>query len=494
MLALGLGAEAEALIQQALVDDPDASNDVGFGYVGAVAAIVAGRPDEAVALDGSPLLDDPEPRMWRGLRDRRLGRDTLAARALPALMTVAEDYPESLRRLVGPDLAEAAAEAGVPVPKPLLTKFAAALALEHGGNIDDALVAFARLSIAGTGRDRVRAAVHSVELKLASGRMSASDAADVLEQQTLVWRGDSLELSNRLRAAELRGAAGDWRKALDMLRESEAAFPEQRALIRSKKTAVLEAMLQTDGTKLAPLELVLLAADYADCIPDDGASARLATLLADKLMALDLPARAIPVLQGLVDRSQPGPSRAEFGMRLSQLLLDGGDVAGAATMLEASSSSPLPLGLSEARAVVAAKIQAAQGKSGEAAASLVGLKTPAADDLRATLLAKLGDWAGAAQALHVMAEKLVPASGPLAEAAQDVIIREATVGVQLADAGSLRELAGNLPRMSGVKAEMLRLLTESPITSTRDLPRAAGELNLARSISKQLQTTNSATP
>jgi hypothetical protein len=279
-----------------------------------------------------------------------------------------------------------------------------------------------------------------------------------------------------------------------MLRATDVAFPDQREFIRSKKAAVFEAMLQTDGTKLAPLDLVLLAADYADCIPDDGANARLATLLADKLMALDLPARAIPVLQGLVKRSHPGAARAEFGMSLSQLLLDGGDVAGAATTLEVSNSSPLPRSLFEARAVLAAKILLAQGKAREAAAALVGLNTPAADELRASLLARLGDWAGVAQALHALAEKLVPASGPLGEAAQDVIIKQATAGVQVADAEALRELAGYLPRMTGSKAEILRLLTETPITSTRDLPRAAGELKLARSISKQIQSLEPAAP
>jgi tetratricopeptide (TPR) repeat protein len=375
------------------------------------------------------------------------------------------------------------------MPPDQMTHYAAALALEHAGKFDEAIAAWQGVAAGSDRRDQVRATIRGAELQLSAGRIGPGEAADITERQSYAWRGDGQELTLRLRAADLRGAAGDWRAALEFLRATDVLFPDQREAIRTHKTAVFEAMMATHGARLSPLDVVMLASDYADCVPDGGKDARLAGLLAEKLMALDLPARAIPVLQGLVKSTQPGPARAEFGMRLGQLLLDGGDGEAALTALQASDAPNLSTELKENRLLLTAKTQAALGHTREAAGSLDDIHSAAADDLRASLLGQVGDWKGSLDALSALAEKTLPSDGALSASAQSLIVREATAAIHSHDPGQLRRISGYLPRMTGASADMLRVLTETAITSTRELPRAATELKLARKIPEQIQST-----
>lgn len=486
-MALGMGVEAQALMQLVVADDPQAAADAQVPALGAVAAVLAGRLDEADALDDPRLDGSSEVALWRGLRDRQRGQGTVAASGLAALAPLALAYPETLRRLVWPDVAEAAVEAGVPMAAEQLAPFARAMLLERSGKVDEALAAYKALE-AGTDRlDQVRAAVRGVELRLASGQIGTGEAADLMERQGFAWRGDAREAGIRMRAAELRAAAGGWRVALDSLRQVEGLFPDMRAAIKLRKGAVFQSMLSAQGGDLSPLDVVLLAAEYADCVPDGPAGATLATLLADKLMALDLPARAIPVLQGLVRGAPAGPARAEFGSRLAQMLLDGGDPSGAVAALQASAASDLPPPLMERRGLLLAKTRAALGDLAGAVAGLMESGTASADDLRAKLLANAGDWRGSLEALSDLAAKIVPSEGVLGEAAQDALLRQASAAAQAPDPAMLRVLERYAPRMTGARADLFRVLTAPPLGMTSELPRAARELKLARVIPQRLQ-------
>ena len=480
MIALGMGAEAQAIMEQLLAEDPQAAADAQVRALKAVAAVLAGRLDETDALEDASLADTNEMTLWRGIRDRRRGTTSTAAAALPGLAPLALAYPEPLRRLLRPDLAEAAAEAGIPLPDNQATPFAKALALERAGKTEEALAAWTALANSPDRLDATRASVRAVELNLAAGRLAPMDAADRLERQVFAWRGDGRELAVRMRVAELRAAAGRYRVALDALREADTLFPDQTAAITARKAAVFEGMLAAEGGKLSPLEVVLLAADYADCVPQGEAGAALAALLADKLMALDLPARAIPVLQGLVKSTTAGPARAEFGTRLAQLLLEGKDASGATAALEASAAPALPPLLVEKRAMLQARLQAAQGDTAGAGAALKAMDTANADELRATLLAAAGEWRGSLAALNDLAARTIPSEGALPEASQAIVIRQASAAARIPDITAMRTLAALLPRMTAPRRDLLHVLTEAPVTAATELPRASDELKLAR--------------
>jgi len=250
--------------------------------------------------------------------------------------------------------------------------------------------------------------------------------------------------------------------------------------------AVFQAML-AQPQAVPPLELVMLASDYAALLPD-GAGSGLAALLADKLMALDLPSRAVPVLATLLAAASPGAGRAAIGARLAQMQLESAAAPAAEAALKASSAPDLPAPLGEQRALLLARARVAQNDLPGATAGLLALGTAAADDLRATLLSQAADWPRSVAALSDLIAKTVPAEGPLSDGMQDAVLRQATSAVQAKDSALLAELPRRYAsRLSGARAELFNLLTAVPLRSPADLPRSATELSLARSLPDRLQ-------
>ena len=486
MIALGMGPEAHSLTQMVAADDPQAAADAEVSGLAAIAAVLSGRDQETAGLDDSRLDGTDEVQLWRGIRDRFAGRQTETARNLGNLMSLAQSYPSTLRRAIWPTIAEAAVEAGLAVPADQLTPYAAAVALEKAGEVEQAINAYTAVVAGSDHLAEVRAAARLTELKLAAGRIGPAEAAVEMERQSFAWRGDDREIATLLRAAELRGAAADWRPALDALDTLQARYPGSHAAVQAKKAAILQAMLATQGDGLSALQLVLLAADHADAVSEGPSGAALARLLADKLTALDLPARAIPILKGLMQAAPAGEARAEFGAKLAALLLEGNDAAGAITALAASDAEELPAGLLQTRGLAMARARAAQGDVAAATAGLYALGTIAADDLRAAILANAGDFRGSLAALRDLAQKAVPADGPLTEQAQEVLLRQASAAAQLADTSLLRALERSTARMTGPRADLFRVLTAPALSGARDLPRAARELTAARALPRDL--------
>jgi len=494
LLSLGMATEAQAVLGLIAAEDPVAATDPNLTGLVAIAALLAGRSPEAAGLDDPRLDGTDDVAFWRGVRDAMHETDANAGRGLARLLPLASAYPAALRNRLRPMVIEAAVMTGQSAAvaaalaqsdDPTLD-FARALQRERDGDTAGALLAFDALAAGRDQLTQVRAGVRAAELRLRDGALTPAQAADVLERQAAIWRGDARESRMRLRAAELRTAAGAFRPALEILRDTERLFPDQQPAIRTAMAAVFQAMLaQPQATP--PLELVTLASDYAALLPE-GANSGLAALLADKLMALDLPGRAMPVLATLMAATSSGPARAAIGARLAQMQLEDAAAPAAEATLKASHAPGLPAPLSEQRALLLARARVAQNDRSGAMTGLLALGTAAADDLRATLLTQAADWPGSVAALSDLIAKTVPADGPLSDSMQDVVLRQATSAVQAKDQALLAELPRRYgTRLSGPRAELFHLLTAAPLHSPSDLPRSATELSLARSLPDRLQ-------
>jgi hypothetical protein len=122
------------------------------------------------------------------------------------------------------------------------------------------------------------------------------------------------------------------------------------------------AFLRGNGAdELAPLELVSLIDENSDLLPQGAEGEALESRLADKLLALDLPQRAGPVLEKLIQAAPTGAGRATFGARLAAMRLREGDAPGALAALSASEMTDLPADLIEHRTLLLAEAQAHNG-------------------------------------------------------------------------------------------------------------------------------------
>jgi hypothetical protein len=495
MMALGLDAEAEALLQVVAEQDPQQAASPDTAGLRAIAALLAGRPAEAGALSDPRLTGTDDIAMWRALALATAQEGSPeAATAFTATAPLAFALPAAMRDRVLPRVLETMIQGGeVAAAGKLLAQrpndprlgYARALLAQANGDTDAALRLYDAL---GRGRDqfdRARAVVRAVELRLVSGEIDAKKAADRLDKLLYVWRGDQRDLAMRERLAELRQQSGGWREALAVLRDAAADFPDQSQEIRHRLQTTFDALLADHAAdSVAPLDLITLMDENADLLPTGPEGDPLRLRLADRLLALDLPQRAAPILERLMQAAPEGEARAGIGTRLARLRLREGDTAGALAALGASSASDLPAPLFEQRALLAAAIYGKRHDTAAAMAALSPLSSAAADDARAQVQEQANDWPGVERALVAYVAKTVPETGDLTDDNRRALVRLASAASRAGDAATLAALRvreeGRIG--TGPLADMFRLLTAEPVRGTSDLPRAKQEAGLVREV------------
>ncbi|MFN6999294.1 MAG: metallophosphoesterase [Elioraea tepidiphila] len=502
MLALGFGPEAYAVLALAASEDPVAAASPRWAALAGAAALLAGRPDEARGPLSDPRLDGTdEITLWRAWLAEQTG--TPAAVTAPNFAAAAPllpAYPLPLARRIAPSAAEAMLEGGeIEVADALLARLgelpelalSRAMLMEARGRIDEALAAYEALDRLRDRRQRVRALARAVELGLREGRIGAPEAAARLEPLLYAWRGDAAERALRLRAAELRAQSGDWSGALLLLRETASLFPDRAGDIRARLGEAFAALFR-DGAAdtMPPVEAIALFEENADLLPPGQAGDEMVARLAERLVALDLTARAGITLQRLMD-SQPerGIDRARTGLRLARLKLADGDAAAALAVLGASEPHRPPPALATERLVLRARALAASGDSPGARALLAQSEDPVALDARAELAAQAGDWKDAVAALKVLARSRLPAPGnPLDADQRRMLLRLAVAASLSGDTETLSGLARDhgAAMATGPLSEPFRLLTGGPVRGASDLPRVSAELRLAREMPRIL--------
>jgi hypothetical protein len=500
MISLGLGPEAQAVLHLAAADDPHEAASADNAALASIAALVAHRPNDAAGLNDPRIPAADDVALWRALRRAELQQGSAAAAAVfTATLPLLLAYPSELRNRLLPLVAETLVAGGETTIAGALfdaLKGDATLDLARGllqealGNGAAALAIYDRLAQSRDQSLHAQGAVRAVELRLASGAIDAKQAADRLDKLLYVWRGDQRERMLREHLAELRARSGAWRTALALLRETEAIFPSDKAAIHAELADMFATLLRGDAAEsLAPLELAALAEENADLLPTGAEGEALQARLADRLLALDLPKRAGPVLEKLMQAAPTDVGRASFGARLAALRLRETDVAGAFAALSASAVPDLPAELTERRTLLLSAAHARRSDTDRALATLESLDTAAADEARATIQERANDWPAAERALTEYAAKSVPREGKLDDGQRRTLLRLATAAARAGDEPALTALRQREgPRMAtGPLADMFRLLTADPVRSVADLKRSGQEAAMARGLPGQLK-------
>jgi hypothetical protein len=515
MLSLGLGTEAQALLGVTATDDPQASDDPDLIGLGAIAALLAGRPGEAGGLDDPRLGGSDEIALWRVLRSAQrdatggdAGPDLTRGSAIPGAPVLASDlplvlsYPAPLRDRLLPILAEALARSGEtgaaqrlvasrPADHSLdLTRAELAdQAARNGGDPGAALSLYDSLAVGRDRLERMRAATAAIELRLKLGQISTAQAAEGMDRLLASWRGDGRELALRLRTSDLQAQAGNWRHGLALLRDTLQSSTDVQPEIRKRLVSMFAAALTADERQpLTPLDLVALVEENPDLLPDGEAGRTLAARLADRLAALDLPVRAIPAMTRLMMQSSFGPARAEIGARLAAWQLRNRDAAAALATLGASDDPDAIGDLAHQRGLLRARAEAAVGHVPAALAILDGIAAPAADEIRATIFETAKDWPAATNALLRYVDQTILGDGPLQPTQARVVLRLASAAAQAGDETTLARLRGQFGARMASEGEgrLFEVLTQPPVRDAAELPRAAREIALARAIPTEL--------
>jgi tetratricopeptide (TPR) repeat protein len=495
LMALGLFAEAGSLLKMASEEDPKEAASPDTGGLTAIAALLASRPEDADALADPRLTGSDEISLWRGISLAMQDHGSpAAAAAFASTGPLIFQYPQAIREHVLPLMIETMIEGGeIASAKRLLDQrktdpklaYARGLMQQAEGDTDQALSTLDDLANGRDQFDRARAAVRAVELRLSAHKLDKTQAADELDKLLYVWRGDSRELALRERVAELRGQTGAWPVALTTLRQAEADFPEQALLIHERLKDMFAAMIRDQGEYQTPsIDFVAAVDENADLMPDVGDDDTVQQALADRLLALDLPERAKPVLEKLIKLAKSDEEKARFGFTLAKLNQREGDDVGAQAALVESNGRDLPADLIEQRTILLARTIAKLGDTPGAVAMLAPLHTAPAIQARAEILEAASRWADAEQAWSEDVALTVPPTGQLLEDQMRSVLRLATATARASDDAGLADLRVKYsPRMAASPlADMFRLLTAEPIRTSADIKRSQQEVSLAASL------------
>ena len=499
LLALGMPQEAQAMAAIAFQEDPQSREDARLVLAHGIAALLAGRLADARGIDDARLPACDEVALWRALHAAARGEP--AATALVAGAPLLLAYPEALRDRGLPMAAEALIDGGEPAAAAALLAglgaapglgLARAMLLEHGGDREAAIAAYATLAHGRDRRQRAIAMRRGTELRLAAGGIDQAAAAEALEQSLYAWRGGPEEVALRRRIASLRVAAGQGMQGFSMLEETGRLFPDQAATLRPDLQEAFARAIET----APPLTGATLFDATPDLLPAGPRGEAAVQTLADRLAGLDLPDRVATLLRRAMAAAEPGAPRAVIGARLAALHVAEGDASAALAALDGSESDAIDPALATRRGLLRAQALARRGERAEADALLASMG-PGVAGKRAELRAEAQDWSGAAAAMtQHLAATLPAAPAPLGTEDRAAIARTAAYLALAGDDPGLAALrAAHGTRMEGgALAEAFGVLTSDPLRGVADLPRLQRELGMMRLMPTRLDALRTGTP
>ncbi|OYV51002.1 MAG: hypothetical protein B7Z78_09765 [Rhodospirillales bacterium 20-60-12] len=498
MLALGFGQEANAVLADALAADPAASGNQQLLMLNAMAETLARAPGAAAAFANPDLPATDETRLWQGIGLANAHHPHQAAPKLVAGLPILITYPAPLQRAIGPPIAETliAADALAPVGRLLAAHsgdpafaLAQAEALQAAGYPHQAIASYDKIWRLGDQRQAGIAKIRSILLRHQLGQIDAAQAAASIDKHLYDWRGPRHEWNTRLALANLRAEAGDWPHALSNLQAVDRLFPARHNEILADRTAMFARMINGPALDhMGPLAAIAVIERNGDLIPQGAAGLHVIKLLAKELIALDLPGEAAPVLQKLLDATPPGQSRAAIGLALARVDQDSGNENGAAAALTKSDAPSLPADLAEQRALLAARIQAAQGHPQQAQESLAPLQSAQAWDAKADLAEAHQDWQAAETDLKQLAQSQIPPSGAIPPSGSAVLLKLAGAASHSGDQAELSALAGTYAARLGndPDAMLFRTLTDAPLGASGSLDQALHQIAAIERVPSEL--------
>ena len=475
-LALGDGHQAATILRVAAADDARDGTALRPRLILAAAALVDHRTDSVDLLDDPQLAVAGEVGLWRAIKlAERDPSSPEAAQRFAANLPLLQSYPPSLRDILLPFAGEALVRGGTEAQAELESRlqpatalnFAHALLAERQGRKSAALSELDRLASDRDLRVADKAVEEAVLVRETMPGAKPKELADLLEAHLLDARIAGHETASQLHLAALRTEAGQWEKALTLLREVAVQHPERQSEVRDRVAQLLKKLASAPSRAGGggALDQAAIIEANTDMLPDGAAGSQVSLFLAARLKALDLPERAAPIIQRMMRATSPGSDKAELGSQLAALDLQQDDFAGARAALSESDCDGLPRQATEARLILSARTFAGAGQLDQALAVVAPLQSPAALDLRAGLLADRGDWVGTTDTLLLSAGHDLPPTGKVDAAAQDLLLRLASAASRTADRARIeraRKMGEGRFDDPGKQA-LFHLLTSDPV-------------------------------
>ncbi len=318
---------------------------------------------------------------------------------------------------------------------------------------------------------RARARLALVDLNLAQEKITPEQAIAELERLRFAWRGDYFEFALLERLSDLYLGALDYRKALNMLRQTASYLKDFRRseMVGQKMRAIFSQIYLGGGAdRLPPLTALGLYEEFRELTPVGAEGDKMIAALADRLVQVDLLKEAGDLLEAQVKDRLSGLDKARVGTRLALTRLLDKAPAEALKALDASAGRDLPAELIRERRYLRAKALAGVNRGGEALKILKAEKGRSALELRAEIETKLGRWAAVAKTLSRLLPEVPTQQELLSEQGRKTILSVAVALSLAKDQAGLQALKQRFgPSMARTdEREIFALLVDTEVGGT----------------------------
>jgi tetratricopeptide (TPR) repeat protein len=487
LVGSGLGYEALGVLNALVETQPGMLGEPEVRGLRAAARVSVGRLDEAQAdLSGAAISGDPSAKAWLGLIASRRGDWEEARRQFAAAAGVVDAFPPEWRARFGCAHALAAIELGdleaarallayalsqpIGAAEQLQIRLVQARLFERTGELDKASAVFAAVGKAPLDAVAVPARLGVVRIGLARGVMPAKDAAAELETLRWRWRGDATELEVIRTLGRLYLSQGLYREALTALRAAGprmATMPGGIELQADVQAAFRMLFLEGGADGLQPIQALGLFYDFRELTPIGADGDEMVRRLARRLVDVDLLDQAAELLKYQVDQRLDGVAKAVVATDLATVYLMDRQPEAALQAIWSSRTTLLPSALNAERRALEARALMDLGRFDHALEVLGDDASPAALEVRAEVLWKQENWAGAGALYErLLGDRHLDAGTPLSAADETRLIR-AGVGYSLGkdDAGLSRLAQRYAPFVEKARSpDALRIALYDPLT------------------------------
>lgn len=438
-------------------------------FLHAVAALLAGQPTQAQALDGVHLGDAPETRVWRGLYLMQTGGNSYITSVLLATgFAQLQAYPAPVRALVLPQAATYVARFGDAASVRLLGSLpddaaydtARALLLVRNGTAETARVALENLTASSSAQATAYARAALVGLMLEHDMIAPVTAIEAYGnlldnegQPAVLPAGPKAAIG--LGLAHALTLAGQLKAALVGLDGLHAGPDTPQDVLAAAYQDALRFMIfpasaqkgaagehHSDAASLTQSIRLDLVTSHMGRVPDGAGKAKLLVGYGQMLMEAGRPdAAAVAFSQSVAMQADP-VARAEAEDFLAQAGLQARRPELAQKALDRATVPAIPGELATQRAYDAARLAAASGDTAKALTLLGQDETDAGLDLRGRLYEAEQRWAEAVLVVGRLATRGLPESGALTEPQRNLALRLATDAAAAQDSATLTLLKG----------------------------------------------------
>jgi tetratricopeptide (TPR) repeat protein len=419
-LAQNLFGEAKGVLDVAVADGHQDAEVPAALVMRAVAEIMLGHAASALkGLSNPAVHDDYDAPLWRAMALAGQGKWAEAREGFKTIETASATIPVELRRVALKDAARTAIEVGdfadatnklrelemLSVP----AEFEPALSLLKGriaaalGRPLDALAAYEDAVHANDQSVAAQARLRQIEMELALGKVSRTDAIAALELRAVLWRGDDTEVETLQQLGHLYTQEARYRDALQSMLTALRFHPRSPLAprIQEEAAATFQALfLDGKADAMPPIQALSLFYDFRELTPAGRRGDEMVRRLAERLVSVDLLNQAAELLQYQVDHRLEGAARAQVAVRLAMIYLMAHKPDRALQALRDTRSGDLPNQLRTQRLLLEARALSDTGQHDLALELVVNLEGSDVERLRADILWTAHRWQQAGEQIE----------------------------------------------------------------------------------------------